>query len=76
MFHSFTIRLAAGIACWMFLGAMGFGEAEIAPHELALQPAPVIAPPGPEHADDQRLFQGIPGLERAANGRGSYFQDL
>jgi hypothetical protein len=25
--------------------------------------------PGPEYADDQRRFQGIPGLERSPNGR-------
>lgn len=29
----------------------------------------VIAPPGPEYADAVRMFQGIPGIERAANGR-------
>lgn len=29
----------------------------------------VIAPPGPEYADAGRMFQGIPGIERAANGR-------
>ena len=70
MFHSFLGRLAAGIGCWVCICAMGAaGETGIAPHELALQPAPVIAPPGPEYADDQRLFQGIPGLERAPNGR-------
>ncbi|WP_321473117.1 sialidase family protein [uncultured Paludibaculum sp.] len=32
--------------------------------------APAIAMnPGPEYADGTRSFQGIPGLERAANGR-------
>jgi hypothetical protein len=25
--------------------------------------------PGPEYADDARMFQGIPGIERAVNGR-------
>jgi len=32
--------------------------------------APVVnTSPGPEYADNTRLFQGIPGLERAKNGR-------
>jgi len=35
----------------------------------ALVPPPVVAPPGPEYADEVRVFQGIPGIERAANGR-------
>ena len=30
---------------------------------------PIHEPPGPEYADSTRMFQGIPGLERAANGR-------
>lgn len=29
----------------------------------------VIPDPGPEYADEARMFQGIPGIERAANGR-------
>ena len=37
--------------------------------DLGLQPPPIHIPPGPEYADDQRIFQGIPGLERAPNGR-------
>ena len=40
-----------------------------AQEEPALAPPPVIAPPGPQYADDARVFQGIPGIERAANGR-------
>jgi hypothetical protein len=35
----------------------------------ALLAPPVNTAPGPEYADDTRLFQGIPGIERAANGR-------
>lgn len=32
--------------------------------------APVVnTTPGPHYADDTRIFQGIPGLERAKNGR-------
>lgn len=29
----------------------------------------VITAPGPEYADETRMFQGIPGIERAANDR-------
>jgi len=35
----------------------------------ALAPPPVLAPPGRKYADDTRRWQGIPGIERAANGR-------
>lgn len=35
----------------------------------ALSPPPVITNPGPQYADNTRMFQGIPGMERAANGR-------
>jgi len=31
--------------------------------------ARLITDPGPEYASAARLWQGIPGLERAANGR-------
>ena len=35
----------------------------------AATPAVPNFAPGPEYADSARLFQGIPGIERAANGR-------
>ena len=35
----------------------------------ALQPPSVNTAPGKEYGDDTRIFQGIPGIERAANGR-------
>lgn len=35
----------------------------------ALTPPPVNTSPGREYADDTRQFQGIPGIERARNGR-------
>jgi len=35
----------------------------------ALVAPPVNTQPGKEYADDTRLFQGIPGMERASNGR-------
>lgn len=37
--------------------------------DAALQPPPVILAPGPDYGPDTRLFQGIPGIERAPNGR-------
>ncbi len=38
------------------------------PHDALNLVAPNLSP-GPEYADSTRIFQGIPGLERAANGR-------
>ncbi len=38
-------------------------------NDPAMQAPPVHVPPGPEYADSKRMFQGIPGIERAANGR-------
>jgi hypothetical protein len=38
------------------------------PLDAALQ-APRIAQPGPEHSDEVRRFQGIPGIERTGGGR-------
>ena len=35
--------------------------------DFALQAPPVNTAPGPEYASRTRLFQGIPGIERAAN---------
>lgn len=37
--------------------------------DSALEPPPVNNAPGAAYADNTRLFQGIPGIERAANGR-------
>ncbi len=37
--------------------------------DLALQPSPIDLAPGPEYGDEVRAFQGIPGIERAGNGR-------
>ena len=37
--------------------------------DAALLPPPIITNPGPNYADDARHWQGIPGIERAANGR-------
>jgi hypothetical protein len=37
--------------------------------DLSLLPSTLITSPGPEFADDHRQWQGIPGIERAANGQ-------
>lgn len=43
---------------------------EADPRDEALQPPQVIVDPDPaQYPTDRRVFQGIPGLERAANGR-------
>lgn len=50
-------------------GAMqAAGGAEPA-SDVAKRPPPLNFTPGPEYADGVRMFQGIPGIERAANGR-------
>ena len=41
----------------------------IYPEDPALEAPTVNTAPGAEYADGTRIFQGIPGLERAANGR-------
>ncbi|HPO12647.1 MAG TPA: sialidase family protein [Candidatus Hydrogenedentes bacterium] len=42
---------------------------EVPPKELALNSPRIASPPGAEYAGANRLFQGIPGIERASNGR-------
>lgn len=37
--------------------------------DVARRAPPLNFAPGPEYADSVRMFQGIPGIERAANGR-------
>ena len=56
-----VILLCTSSACW----AQGTGDRD----DPALASPPVIAPPGPAYTDDTRVFQGIPGIERASNGR-------
>lgn len=40
-----------------------------AQRDPAMEAPPVIIDPGPEYAESERIFQGIPGIERAQNGR-------
>ncbi len=37
--------------------------------DVALQAPPIVTEPGEQYADNKRMFQGIPGIERAPNGR-------
>ena len=55
------------IATTMILGGATIVSADLT--DAALQPPPVIHEPGPEYADKVRIFQGIPGLARAPEGR-------
>lgn len=48
----------------LLLGLLAAAE-----EDAALAPPRVIVNPGPEYGGDTRPFQGIPGIERAANGR-------
>ena len=60
-------------------GNFNSGELAIIPINLLNSPVEPLAAaaipavpnfaPGPEYADSARMFQGIPGIERAANGR-------
>jgi hypothetical protein len=56
--------ILAALACLVALD-----KAAADANDPALQPPPVNTAPGPEYADDTRIFQGIPGIERAKNGR-------
>src|SRR5262249_12087300 len=51
---------------WIGLAAAGCLLGQSDP---AMEPPKIQIPPGPEYADAERKFQGIPGVERAANGR-------
>jgi predicted neuraminidase len=74
-----TPRARAIIFCVALLfGLAGIAYAQEETHmhdeaqhlaDPAKQPPPVITDPGPQYADETRAFQGIPGIERAPNGR-------
>ncbi len=59
--HRSTISVATAILFCAFSYAQD--------QDTALEPPNVIVNPGPEFGGDTRPFQGIPGIERAANGR-------
>ncbi|HEY2572762.1 MAG TPA: sialidase family protein, partial [Verrucomicrobiaceae bacterium] len=56
---------ALSIPLW-FPGGPAWSQAK---EDVAVLPPPINLKPGPEYADEVRAFQGIPGLERAVNGR-------
>jgi hypothetical protein len=58
----------ATLFCLVPLDAARAGAAEDG-DDPALRPPRVNTAPDPEYADDTRVFQGIPGIERAENGR-------
>ncbi|MDR3401189.1 MAG: sialidase family protein [Chthoniobacter sp.] len=59
--------LSQSLGALLLLGATPSLRAEKS-DAVATPPVPNLAP-GPEYADNVRMFQGIPGIERAANGR-------
>ncbi|QIF03170.1 sialidase family protein [Roseimicrobium sp. ORNL1] len=61
-----THALITRFACALVL--LGSTAVAADPHD-ALTPVKVNFSPGPEYGDSTRIFQGIPGMERAANGR-------
>jgi predicted neuraminidase len=52
----------------LFSLALGALRLAAAPDDAPILPIP-LASPGPEYADQDRMFQGIPAIERAPNGR-------
>jgi hypothetical protein len=57
-----------GLLLVLVLGVAAAGAATRA-EDAARRAPPLCFNPGPEYADGVRMFQGIPGIERAANGR-------
>ena len=57
-----------GLLLVLVLGVVAAGAAARA-EDAARRAPPLCFNPGPEYADGARMFQGIPGIERAANGR-------
>jgi predicted neuraminidase len=59
------IRIALALA--LSVSSLSLAAAD-GPNPAAALPKPNFSP-GPEYADGVRMWQGIPGIERAANGR-------
>jgi predicted neuraminidase len=73
-----TAGLRGGLGLSLSLAITTGGTAHIAmaadtslpaTEDLALRAPPINTAPGREYGDDVRIFQGIPGIERARNGR-------
>jgi len=69
MTHLDRIALFLLAFCAPCLGAPAMAEPIPPAGSLAREAPRVIAPPSPEYGDAVRMFQGIPGIERAASGR-------
>lgn len=62
------LHAAAGSA-YAQEGAQMQRQEAAATADPAMQAPPVVLNPGPDYAPQTRVFQGIPGIERAPNGR-------
>lgn len=51
------------------MSRIAWSDVRDSPENLSLQAPRIVCSPGPEYAADRRAWQGIPGIERAANGR-------
>ena len=79
LYASFTVRKGKAVLWYpdrkFFLLGRIIGDEWFAPKgdekqgNSSLAPPPVDTAPGPRFGDAARAFQGIPGIERAANGR-------
>lgn len=58
-----------GFLLVLFVSFGGLSAVSAAPGDPALIPPRINMHPGPEYADNVRMFQGIPTLEHAPNGR-------
>jgi hypothetical protein len=61
-----TRRLAFAV---ILLAIASSGKGAAVTDDVARQPSPLNFAPGEEYADAARMFQGIPGIERAPKGR-------
>ena len=65
----FTACFAFLITCSVLTPINGISAEPDDQSDPALVAPPINTNPGPEYADDTRMFQGIPGLERSKAGR-------
>ena len=65
----FTACFAFLITCSVLAPVKGISAEPDDQSDPALVAPPINTNPGPEYADDTRMFQGIPGLERSKDGR-------
>lgn len=65
--HLFAKPLLQG--CLLLAGTIMSLTAQDPDIYNSLNPVPPNSSPGPDYSDATRIFQGIPGIERASNGR-------